>query len=335
MKDFLKAAVERMRWSSLRAGSHIRYDQVLRDYCILEHRLGMPYPPHARFRLFTVDVLLMFAFLSRKPFPHSKSLRSMVSALRDRGKRLFPREEHPFLLPFKNRQLRDSLRAYDEWSMVDVRRAFALVLVVIHALFPSIDTLLDLQDFLRCLLSHGAMLRMDDIKRGKMTLAEVEQLPNLDVITHIPPGKFHKTFEPAYFKYVAGNRSSFAYMYELYRDAMGMSSRPQNSYLFPSVSLDDTVNWANPSSDSAFMKRISNRAKFIGMPDSVVDEIRGHSFRSGGCTDYIVAGCPAPWIKRQGRWASDAYLIYFRRTRYSLGSVSAQMFDKILRHIAA
>jgi hypothetical protein len=38
----------------------------------------------------------------------------------------------------------------------------------------------------------------------------------------------------------------------------------------------------------------------------------GHSFRAGGATDLFVARVPYPYIKKMGRWRSDAALKYFR-----------------------
>ncbi|KAE8238351.1 hypothetical protein A4X06_0g8834 [Tilletia controversa] len=53
--------------------------------------------------------------------------------------------------------------------------------------------------------------------------------------------------------------------------------------------------------------------------------ITGHCFRIGGTTFYLAAGVPDIDIRRHGRWASDAYLIYLRRLYVSAGRIFADV----------
>ena len=58
-----------------------------------------------------------------------------------------------------------------------------------------------------------------------------------------------------------------------------------------------------------------------------LDERRysGHSMRAGGATDMFAAGLPYYVIKKYGRWASDAALVYFR-SEASIASSAALAF---------
>lgn len=39
----------------------------------------------------------------------------------------------------------------------------------------------------------------------------------------------------------------------------------------------------------------------------------GHSFRIGGCTELLLRGTPPHVVAKQGRWRSDAFLVYWRK----------------------
>ncbi|KAJ7625028.1 hypothetical protein DFH06DRAFT_746068 [Mycena polygramma] len=47
--------------------------------------------------------------------------------------------------------------------------------------------------------------------------------------------------------------------------------------------------------------------------DSGLPCMTGHSFRIGGATEMLARGIPPEIVAKQGRWRSDAFLIYWRR----------------------
>ncbi|KAJ7668534.1 hypothetical protein DFH06DRAFT_1038988, partial [Mycena polygramma] len=47
--------------------------------------------------------------------------------------------------------------------------------------------------------------------------------------------------------------------------------------------------------------------------DSSLPCMTGHSFRIGGATEMLARGIPPEIVAKQGRWRSDAFLIYWRR----------------------
>ena len=56
-----------------------------------------------------------------------------------------------------------------------------------------------------------------------------------------------------------------------------------------------------------FMQRCNEIWQKAGYP-----RITGHSFRIGGTTELLLAGTPPDVVKKAGRWASDAFLRYWR-----------------------
>lgn len=59
---------------------------------------------------------------------------------------------------------------------------------------------------------------------------------------------------------------------------------------------------------SAWRGSVAQTASSCGWPPGV----RTHSFRSGGATDLLECGAPVEDVRRLGRWASDAFLTYWR-----------------------
>ena len=70
--------------------------------------------------------------------------------------------------------------------------------------------------------------------------------------------------------------------------------------------------------DIRFYNQLRQNVRQLGVDEKHVKGITQHSFRSGGATDYLLAGCAHEWIKQQGRWNSDAFLIYLRTTHASI-----------------
>ena len=62
--------------------------------------------------------------------------------------------------------------------------------------------------------------------------------------------------------------------------------------------------------------------KQLRVPNALV--ITGRALRAGGATDWFAADAHSLWVKAQGGWASDAYLVYNRpspRQRAVMGRV--------------
>ena len=164
---------------SLVEKTHVRYNQVYRDYAILMRRIDptcvLPHEPSGRFVGIGVERLLFINFISRTP-PSANSLAGVLSALRDRAKRF---RCSPFLSSPEDAHVRLLLRGLTELSVPEVTQSFALVLVVLlHIIQQSggISGLFQLQWFARSLCSYCAMLRMAAVCRGRLRVGDVDWL---------------------------------------------------------------------------------------------------------------------------------------------------------------
>jgi hypothetical protein len=135
--------------------------------------------------------------------------------------------------------------------------------------------------------------------------------------------------------YDEGNFSSSAFCPCLYWDSVGMDSRASTDFLYPFIDpVTDVVDWMRPMSNSDFICDTRRRARLAGMPEHMVKKLTGHSHRSGGCTDRVMAGVPDIWIKMQGRWKSDAFMTYFRLSQFSMHYVASEIFSRVCRPAA-
>jgi hypothetical protein len=228
------------------------------------------------------------------------------------------------------------MRGFRSWSIPGVQQAFAMVLAAIVFIVKQsggLRTLFDLQQYFRGLNAHTGMLCFDDHKRGKLRKGDVVVLPSGSTITWVPPGKVHKRYEP-FVAHFHPSMTSSAFVFAQYAERIGLAAQPDDAFLFPLIDACSEVCWEYPADDAAFLSWWVDRARAIGVPEDIVARMTGHIFRSGGCTDLVVAGAPAAWIKIQGRWRSDAFLVYFRASRFSLSTVAADMFDHIHRAAA-
>ena len=89
--------------------------------------------------------------------------------------------------------------------------------------------------------------------------------------------------------------------------------------LFPKKLSETHFDWSSPISYS-LVTRIKLVAHRLGLP---TDDYAGHSLRAGGATDLFVARVPYFIIKRMGRWASDAAMIYHRHEEDVVKTVAA------------
>ena len=78
-----------------------------------------------------------------------------------------------------------------------------------------------------------------------------------------------------------------------------------------------------------FIHRVKQQLRRAGEHDDVVSAITGHSLRSGGCTDWCAAGMSAEFIKQQGGWASDAWMMYNRPRIHHHWSTAAAMLSRV------
>merc|ERR1712196_135725 len=103
----------------------------------------------------------------------------------------------------------------------------------------------------------------------------------------------------------------------IYEVLTGLVDKPGKTFAFPLVK-NNIIDWNQPMSDHKFYNNMRRRLSRLGLPDSDVSRFTTHSFRSGGVTDYLLAGVPAWYIQQQGRWASNSFMIYYRISQVTL-----------------
>ena len=78
--------------------------------------------------------------------------------------------------------------------------------------------------------------------------------------------------------------------------------------------------WASSMSYDSLVSRIKLVAQRLGLP---ADDYSGNSLRTGSATDLFIARVPYFIIKKMGRWASDAAMVYYRHDEDVIREVSA------------
>jgi len=63
-----------------------------------------------------------------------------------------------------------------------------------------------------------------------------------------------------------------------------------------------------PLTKTKFLERIAKAAR-----DANLEPLQGHGIRIGSTLEYLLRGVPFEAMKVQGRWASDAFLLYLRK----------------------
>ena len=231
----------------------------------------------------------------------------------------------------KAKKVADLLKDFDERG---VRRSFPLVMTFLSFILDygevDLSDLQHLQWWARTLLCHACMARAEDHCRGRPRIGDYISTGAAGdgrACWIVRPGKCHNTSAEAE---IFGTKSGedapplglqAGAVMRLYLDALekfhGGPLHPADP-LFPDLrKLGKSRPGCNKASvDKKFMSWLRNRARISGMPQAMIDKIQYHGFRSGGCTDLFLGGAHdtniIEFIKKQGRWKSEAFTVYIR-----------------------
>ena len=184
----------------------------------------------------------------------------------------------------------------------------------------------------RAFMSHSAMLRASDhtLRERKawnqMTKACIRWQADL-LVLWVPPGKANADFEPTFHSLTLSDKSAakwFLYYYVLF----DFDSKPQDTFLWPRVHAGFIL-WDQVAKCTQFIAVTIYLLTITGFPAVYIAQVTGHSFRSGGCTDYLAAGAPDHFVKLQGRWRSDCYTVYRRHSMAYGRQVSQRLFTEL------
>ena len=187
----------------------------------------------------------------------------------------------------------------------------------------------------RTFISHSAMLRASDHSfrerkaHNQMTKGCVQWRTNL-LVLWVPPGKANADFEPTFHPLSSLDGCAAKYFLD-YWHAFNFDDPEvkQDAYLWPLVHNGMIIR-ARPSPVTAFVKLTVYMLNLAGFPPSYTSQITGHSWRCGGCTDYLAADAPDSFVKLQGRWRSPCYHTYLRHS-YCYGKQVSQRLFRLLR----
>jgi hypothetical protein len=112
----------------------------------------------------------------------------------------------------------------------------------------------------------------------------------------------------------------------LYFDTFNLWNSHGN-ILFPRIRYQKLL-WSDYCQVSWLRRFIKRCVALIGLNPKFYS---GHSLRAGGATDLFVAKVPYPYIKKFGRWRSDAALIYYR-DEDNIGAIAANAFLQLNRY---
>ena len=255
--------------------------------------------------------------------------RSLVSSLVARARELGHDRSarRPGIDDYEALKVKRVIKVLDDLHDGSKKKAFPLLISMIK----QIDrvrghTLADERNYARMTVACTAALRGQDHKGGRLRKRNVSKLRgegphawSLDVM----PGKAHNRVMPTMISPI-GVRPEEILTYHpgrtfsKYWDAIGMAERPTDAYLFPAIVLGEVV-WDKPAHDGEFLDWIKMNLLRAGYVSAIVNRITLHSPRAGAATDMFAAGVPLEVIKKQGRWRSDAVLLYLRLSQLPIG----------------
>lgn len=116
-------------------------------------------------------------------------------------------------------------------------------------------------------------------------------------------------------------------------ELMGLEDADGDVMLFAEIRLGE-VRHGEHANDDECLEWLRDMLLKAGYPADIMRRITLHSPRSGAATDWFAAGVRLEVIEKQGRWRSDAVLLYLRLLLLSVGQWMAQVLKSKQANIA-
>jgi hypothetical protein len=170
-------------------------------------------------------------------------------------------------------------------------------------------------------MGHDGLLRSGELCGG-LHVNDVEWSPDKrSFVLRLKRSKANRSGAPEYITFVERKGCwSAVKLLRMYYDKFNLWNA-HTKVLFPKVHYHNII-WSENCQIIWFRRYIKRSVSLIGLDPK---QYSGHSLRAGGATDLFVAKVPYPFIKKFGRWKSDAALVYYR-DEDNLGMVIAKAF---------
>jgi hypothetical protein len=154
-------------------------------------------------------------------------------------------------------------------------------------------------------LGHDGLLRSGEICSG-LHVNDIEWSPDKrSFVLRLKRSKVNRMGTPEYITFVDRKGCwSAVKLLRMYFNKFNLWNA-HGKVLFPKIRYK-TISWSSSSQITWFRRYIKRVVSLIGLDPK---QYSGHSLRAGGATDLFVAKVPYPFIKKFGRWKSDAALI--------------------------
>ena len=168
------------------------------------------------------------------------------------------------------------------------------------------------------LVAVQALLRTAEVMRGLRASDFIWKDDGMSVVIALGVTKTKRHGSGQYME-VSSDTIAFKFLRKLFEARNLYNNSDQyvfcmvrNKVLYPTFKASETF----------FRSLIKSTVASIGLNPALYS---GHSCRAGGATDLFAAGVPYYVVKKYGRWASDAALIYYR-CEYSIALQAATAF---------
>ena len=245
--------------------------------------------------------------------------------------------KRPGIDDYENTQLKRVIKVLDDLEEGGKKKAFPLLLSMVRHIREVMgDTVEDRRNFARLVIACICALRGQDHNKGRLTWGNVARVGGQDSDTwslQVMPGKRHSNVRPTMIAPIMDPEERGELdldpgrIVSDYVAEMGFKSQSSAAKLFPAVEKGE-VNFAKAMNDDDFLKWIKDALLAAGYPADIVRRVTLHSPRAGAVTDWFAAGVRLEVIKEQGRWASDAVLLYLRLSLLDVGRWMAQVLTK-------
>ena len=248
-------------------------------------------------------------------------------------------------------EIKDMKRALKKIDPSKPRRATVLTMHWIAKMMDSFRllshndywrcTLVTLQIFTRILLIHCAMMRGCEHRRG-LQYGDIQSITfNADstgvIIFKVAERYSNKKMKlrearlvilPIWPSRLSAGTAMLIYLDRVHKGSLASST------LFCGILQDDTIRRDAYTGDKSFAKTIRAMLTRAGMPAMDVQRISCHSPRAGGATDFSIIGMSQDFIRHQGGWRSDCFMIYVRPQMHHAMSTARSVISAMVTKFA-